>query len=100
MPVIRVYVWPASHPAASFRVAKATQARVFAEPLSRTTSVERLLTMDSTPGSVIIYLPDTSADAAISLDGRHTVALSAPNATHATASRPNTGATIPRMILA
>lgn len=99
MPVIRVYVLPASHPAASFRVDNAMHTRVFGD-LAWTTKVERSATMDRTPGSVIAYLPETFTDAAISLDGRQIVALSAPNTTHATASKPNTGATMPRMILA
>ena len=99
MPVIRVYLLPASHPAASFRVDNAMHTRVFDE-LVWTTNVERSATMDRTPGSVIAYLPETFADAAISLDGRQIVAFNAPNTTHATASRPNTGATMPRMILA
>ena len=99
MPVMRVYLLPASHPAASFRVDNAMHTRVFDE-VAWTTNVERSATMDRTPGSVIAYLPETFADAAISLDGRQIVAFSAPNTTHATASRPNTGATMPRMILA
>ena len=99
-PETRMYLLPAIHPATSRAEPMAMHTLDF---LSRDLAeiLTRLSTSCSTFGSVTTYSePFTGAAAVISLSGFQTVEFNTPNTTHAMASKPKIGVTMPRMIFA